>query len=498
MGSMKISLNVLLLAVFGLCAPRNGLAGTSDLQSSVVKVLTGYRTPDYTQPWNMTYQKARSGSGFIVDGHRIMTNAHVVGDQVYLQVQKVGDTKKYTANVEYVAHDCEIALLKVQDESFFQGTQPVHFGGIPLQRDHVAAFGFPTGGEQLIITEGIVSRVEVQSYMHSLREILAIQIDAPINPGNSGGPVFKGGDVVGISFQAYGSSQNIAYMVPVPVIQRFYADIRDGRYDGYPELGISWQRMENPDLRTVSGLTPEQGGIRITRIQYQSSAWGVLQEGDVIVAFAGTPVARDGTVELRHNERVRYNWLLNAYQLGDSVKIDILRDGHPTQVTVKLVQTKYLVPRATYEAKPTWLEFAGIIFMPLTQDYMDQWEWNQVDPDFRVFFMTGLMTPERRQVVIVNQVLPHDINIGYQDLGREVVGRVNGRSIGDMTELAAALSSPVGGVDTIEFADLSGKGRRLVFDAKKVADAAPDLVKRFGLPGDRSEDLSAMTVRKEH
>jgi len=464
-------------------------AGAERVQESVVKIQVGYRSPDYFQPWDMGYQNTKFGSGFIVEGKRIMTNAHVIGDQVYIQVLKVGDTKKYTARVEYVAHDCEVALLKVEDESFFDGTVPVRFGGVPLQRDRVAVYGFPMGGEVLSITEGIVSRVEVQNYSHSQRDILAVQIDAAINPGNSGGPVFKGGEVVGISFQTYASSQNIGYIVPVPVIKRFYADIKDGKYDGYPMLGVYYEKLENPALREYLKLKPKQGGILVTKSVYQSSAWGALREGDVIMSIAGIPIEQDGTVEFRKDERVKFTWLLNSFQTGDKAEVGILRDGVPVKLTLKLAPTPYLVPLMQYDTRPTYLEFAGFVFMPLTYNYMAGWNWNEMDPKFRVLFTEGLRTPEKKQVVFINQVLPDDINVGYQDISRAIVERVNGKPIGEIADLVAALKAPQGGFHVLEMQDFAGKGTRIVLDAKKTAEANAQILKRFSIPSDRSEDL---------
>src|ERR1700677_2966943 len=178
-------------------------AADDALQSSVVKVFVVQKAPDYYQPWQMSYQVPVSGSGFVIDGHRILTNAHVVADQVNIQVMKAGDTHKATARLLFVADDADLAELTVDEPGFFDNTKPVSFGDMPHQRDHVAAYGFPAGGEELSITEGVVSRIEVQPYAHAGDELLTVQTDAAINPGNSGGPVFKNGKFVGVSFEGY-------------------------------------------------------------------------------------------------------------------------------------------------------------------------------------------------------------------------------------------------------------------------------------------------------
>jgi len=77
---------------------------------------------------------------------------------------------------------------------FFAGTVPVRFGELPPRNANVTVHGFPIGGNELCVTAGVVSRIEVRTYTHSQRNLLAMQTDAAINPGNSGGPVFKDGE----------------------------------------------------------------------------------------------------------------------------------------------------------------------------------------------------------------------------------------------------------------------------------------------------------------
>ena len=63
-------------------------------------------------------------------------------------------------------------------------------------------YGFPAGGEQISYTRGVVSRIEVEGYVHiGNRAFLAVQTDAAINPGNSGGPVIQDDKVVGVAFE---------------------------------------------------------------------------------------------------------------------------------------------------------------------------------------------------------------------------------------------------------------------------------------------------------
>ena len=177
------------------------------------------------------------GSGFIINDHGyILTNAHVTQDETMIEVMHENGSRAYSARLLQICHTCDLALLTVEDENFFDDVKPLKIGGLPELQSRVNVFGFPEGGESLSVTSGIVSRIEVGGYVHSMQSLLRVQIDAAINAGNSGGPVISNDRIVGIAMQALNRSENIGYMVPPPVINHFLADVEDGHFDGFPEL----------------------------------------------------------------------------------------------------------------------------------------------------------------------------------------------------------------------------------------------------------------------
>jgi len=221
----------------------------SDISDAIVKVYAVSDPPDYLNPWNMMGPSSVTGSGAIIEGNRILTNAHVVSDLTFLQVRRYGDTQRYPARLLAISHQCDLALITVDDPHFFQGIDPLIIGDLPATNQEVLVYGFPMGGDTLSITKGVVSRIEHQPYVHSSIALLAGQIDAAINPGNSGGPVIVNGKIVGVVMQGIPSSQNIGYMVPAPIIKHFFEDLSDRQLDGFPNLGVCMQYMESPDLR---------------------------------------------------------------------------------------------------------------------------------------------------------------------------------------------------------------------------------------------------------
>lgn len=489
---MNSLLTAALLTLTAAAAPAP--EGEDAIKSSVVQFFTVTKEPDYYEPWKLSFQQNLSGSGVILPGNRILTNAHVVSDQVFVQVRKSGDDRKYTAKVEFVAHDCEAALVSVEDPAFFEGTVPAKLGSLPFQRDKVAAYGFPLGGDQLSITEGVVSRIEVNGYTHSGRRLLLIQTDAAINSGNSGGPVFKDGRLIGISFQSYAGSEaeNIGYIVPVTLIERFLADVKDGRYDGVPALGVHVQKTASAALRAYAGIPPKKSGVLVSRVLFGSPAWGLLEEGDVLTALDGVAIQSDGTFPFRKDERLELSHLVNLHQMGEAVAVELLRRGVPMTVPVRLSPFEPLVPGPHYDRRPSYFIHGGLVFTPLTRNFLNLWKRESQDPRFRHYADNGLPTPERRQVVLLKQVLPHEANVGYHRVQQAVVQRVNGRPVGDMKDLVAAFAAPQGRWQVVEVdahSDAEEPATRVVLDAEAAAAAGPAILKRFDIPADRSPDL---------
>lgn len=481
------------------------LGDVETVRRSVVKLFTVLKEPNYYQPWEMAYQQTSGGSACIVPGNRILTNAHVVANQLYVQALKPGDATKYRARVLHVDHDTETALLTVDDPEFFTGTTPVTFGELPPRNAKVSVYGFPVGGNELCITAGIVSRIEVRTYTHSQRNLLALQTDAAINPGNSGGPVFMDGQLVGIAFQSYKRKdlEKSGYVVPITIIRHLFDDLEDDAIGGVPDLGVYWQKIENPSLRAYLRLAPEHGGVRVSRVLFGSSADGALEVDDVIVSVGAVPVASDGSVPLpmRDNERVQFEHLISLRQVGDRVDITVSRAGTLKTVAVKLKHYAALVPPPRPDRRPSYFIFAGLLFTTLSYEYMHDWEWARDHHRYVSFARNTFPSTRRREVVLIHEVLAHDINLGYHQTRGAVVERINTIEITELRDVVRAFAQPPGDFHVLE-TDYHGPrsessrsdfhssyGTRIVLDATRAEAATTEILAQHGIPSDRSADL---------
>lgn len=466
---------------------------------SIIKIYTVHSRPNYTLPWQNHPKRESTGTGFVVHDRLILTNAHVVADATYVLVKRHGSGTKYRADVQAVGHDCDLALLSVDDESFWSAPTamlPLELGPVPELQQGVVVVGYPTGGDNTSVTSGVVSRVEVAQYAHAASHLMACQIDAAINPGNSGGPALQNDQVVGVAFQNLPGAENIGYIIPTPVVQHFLSEVRKyGSYQGYCSLGVLCQNLENPHLRAALGMAGGMTGVLVNTIQKTSNAAKVLKPGDVLLEFDGVRIANDGTVHLRQRERIYFSYLITLKPTGAMAKVTVLRDGEVLSFDLPVAPNDLLVPVHCYDRLPSYYMYAGLVFVPLTQPYLHEYgeDWMNTAPR-RLYdkAMHGMMQKPGQQIVVLSQVLVDDVNTGYQQFQTLQVLRVNGTEVLNLAHLKELVEGAEGaegqGGRFVRF-ELEDE-RVMVVDRSLATDANGRIMERYRVPSSVSADIA--------
>jgi len=485
---MKYVFFLLFVVTFStqICSAKNN---DEAVKEAAVKIFTVYNEYDYYRPWQMRGKMSKTGSGCIIEGKRILTNAHVVADQTFIQVKRAGQAEKFIARVEYVGHECDLAVLRVADDRFFEHTTPIKVGTLPLIRDKVAVYGFPRGGTKIAITEGVVSRIENQYFSHSQANLLACQIDAPINSGSSGGPVISEGKIAGVAFQS-ASGENIGYMVPAPVVKHFLTDISDGAFDGFPTLGISFQKMENPDIRNKYAMSAHHSGVLVSMVHPESPLKGVVSRGDIILSIESFDIANDATISFRKNDRTFFEYAVQDLQIGDTGTMTLLRDSKEHSVSFAntlSVSDGHLVPRQQFDTPPRYFITGGFVFVPLTRNFLTTWgprSWVRKAPKHLVHHYFSEPDTSRDEIIILAQILSDEVNVGYDDFVFSVINEVNGVKIRNLDDLITAVDSNENPFQKIT----DDEGYTIIYSTQKAKEAKPRIFNRYRLVFDRYQD----------
>lgn len=464
------------------------------VENSVVKIFSTVRAPDPYKPWAKQSPRDITGSGVIIEGKRILTNAHVVGyaSQVEVQASQSGD--KVPAKVIALARGLDLAVLELEDNSFFDKRPPVRRAAVlPDVREAVYAYGYPVGGNSLSTTRGIVSRVEFVGY-GSFSSGLRIQIDAPINPGNSGGPVIAGDKMIGLAFSMAAGAQNIGYVIPNEEIELFLKDVADGRYDGKPLLHDSIQTLENPALRQYLKLDKSVEGAVVHR-PYKTDASWPLKEWDVITHIGEYPIDNQGMVKLGSNLRVRFQYRIQQVAKNGKVPMTIVRGGKSMKVEVPTSGPRPLLIPDLNGGYPSYFVYGPVTFTRATAEFMASLASNAAAMNAYSFNASPLVTrrgdsPDATReelVVISGPFFPNRLVTGYGNRVGSVVDTVNGTRIRSLAHLVSTLRDLKD--EHVVFKFDQRYGESLILPRKAALDATEGILSDNGIRTQGSEDM---------
>ncbi|BDA41920.1 Protease Do-like 10, mitochondrial [Coccomyxa sp. Obi] len=470
---------------------------------SVLKVFVVQAVPNYAQPWQMRPQRSSSGSAFVTDvqNRRIMTNAHVIMNATTVHVRRPGNPKKWRARILCEGIICDLALLTVDEPDFWsEDLMSLQFVSVPELQDSILVAGYPLGGDSLSITKGIVSRVVMTRYAHASNKLLGIQIDAAINPGNSGGPAFSDlqeGKVAGVAFSKLTQADNVGYIIPWKIVAHFLREYEEHNvFRGCCSVGFRWQDMENTHMREHYKVPPNGSGSLVFKIDPMAPAIDVLKENDVVLEIEGVPIADDGTVEFRNEERVEFSHIVRSKHIDDWLHLLVLRDGKEMELNYQLNLRRPLVPvLAGVDCVPSYFIIGGLVFVPLSIPFLEHayggHAWRKLAPVQILALVAEYRERPDEQVVVLFQVLAAEINFGYK-FQTVRCQTFNGEEVRNLARLAELVDSCE---DKYMKFGLEG-GKLVILERLQAIADAPRILQQHAIPFDRSADLRELREAK--
>lgn len=478
-----------------------GAAVAQDIEKPVrdtlFKITVTVRNPDFVQPWNKSKPADASGTGFLIAGNRILTNAHVVRYATQIYVQADQSDQRIAATVESIGYPVDLAVLKLEDESILDGRVAMPLAeGLPRVRSDVTVYGYPIGGDQLSVTKGIVSRVEYAN------GALRTQIDAAINPGNSGGPAITDGQVVGVAFSGLRQADNIGYLIPVHEVRSFLSDVEDGSFDGKHYLYDALQTVENADLRAWLGLPKSTGGLMVSAIQTTFEDYP-LKVGDVITKIGDTPIDSKGFVKVGDSLNLSFGFLVPQNVTDGKLALTVWRRGEELPLQVPVARKQPILFRQLEGQYPRFAIFGPLAFEAVSGEMVLgvlQSPGNAAMLSARSSpIMQGLntwRTSEDQELVIVPSMpFAHKLIKGYSPPVFCTVKEINGipvRSLKHLVEIIRDCEDPY-----LQFRFADRGTELLTFDRKEFLEATDEILSDNNIRKQFSEDLEAVFWKKQ-
>jgi len=476
-------------------------AQESKIRESVVKISATMRYPDVTRPWTKQSPQEASGTGVVIEGKRILTNAHVVLYASQLFVESYQSSDKLPARVEAVSPGIDLAVLKIDDESFFDKRPPlIRISDLPQVKETVLVYGYPHGGSTLSVTKGIVSRIEFAGYNEGLSGV-RVQVDAAINPGNSGGPALINDKMVGLIFSKLTQSDNIGYIIPSEEIDIFLKDVADGAYDGKPAIHESLQTLENDALRSFLKIDKKAQGM-VVHAPDPSNPNDPLKPFDLITKIGTYDIDNVGMVKIK-DLRLNFLYLIQKVIKDGKVPLTVIREGKPLPIDLP-AKTGYPALIPSLKGKyPSYFIYGPLVFSPVTTEFTARFD--RAGAVYAALAMIGSPLAIRRGdlpkfegeelVVVTSPMFPHRIGKGYDNPFSKIVKEVNGVPIKNLRHFVEVLRDSKQKFTTIRFADKISE--TMVFDHQEALKATDEILSDNGIREQASDDLTAVWTKKK-
>ncbi len=432
--------------------------------SSLLKVNVTYQNYNLQIPWQKESAGGRRGLGIVLKDNRVLVTAQMVADSTYIEFELPESGHKLPAKVVAVDYEANLALLAphspAKEKEFFAGITPVEVDTSARIGDTLAVWQSGRVGD-LIVTPMRISKVMTQGYFVENAAFLVYEATGIIRSESNSFtlPIVKGGKLAALLLR-YDSKNQVATLLPAPIIDHFLKDVADGKYDGFPSLGIEFQITQDEQFREYLGLKGGAPGVFISKVMKGGSAdQAGMKPGDIMVAINGHAIDARGDYQDPQYGAVSASHLVRGRGfVGEDVEIKVLREGKEVALKGKLTRKQpddYLVRPYLFDKGPKYVLSGGVLFQELTSAYLGAFGSEQRGGAILRLQRIAAQPEDfekdgRKKVVFIGAILPTPSTQGYERMSGQVVLDVNGRKITELADVATALKEPKDGLHIIK------------------------------------------------
>jgi hypothetical protein len=293
-------------------------------------------------------------------------------------------------------------------------------------------------------------------------------------------------DIIGIACWGTDSDSGI---IPSETINNFLSHCKKKTYSGFAASGFNIFPLLDPTMRAYLRMPDDmKDGVYVSKVFSVGTGSGELKHADVILAINGLRLNSYGRYEHPEYKYISFEHILSKTAAGETMTFEVFRDGKKISLEIiakKIESDNMLIPYYLYGKQPEYIVLGGFVFQQLSRDYFLLWGNDfagKVPPHLYHYYINESFnaSPERKEIVILNYVLPVETNQGYQQLSRIVVDSINGMKISSMNDISTALNKTTdSGLIEISF-EMDNPVVAIAKDALPMANA--QIAQLYGIP----------------
>ncbi len=463
-----------------LQAAKNDRSHAQLWQSAVVALEVTRLQYDQLQPWTRQAQTVAK-VGVVIANHQIVTTASDLEYLTLIRVQKGGRGQWWPGHLIWADYLSDVALITVSDKPFWEDLKPVTLASRVDPEASTRIVRWNSGTFEMRQAE--ISRFDVTNPSFTDSAHVFAELTAELSGAGWGEPVFDGKRLIGLVFSQAG---NVCQVLPSPFIRSIIDARTKPNYPGLGYFDFTWQPTVNPETHRFLRWDGPPRGVVVIDVVNRPGTTPTLRPRDLLLEVDGFEIDIQGDyLDPEYGHLMLENLSTRNKWAGDAIHLKIWRDAQELEVDYRLpaaTNASRLIPTAPYDQEPEYALLGGLVFQPLTRNYLQSWgeNWEQRAPFRLAYFRNEEPTPERPGIVLLSQVLPDYFNLGYHDLRNLVLERVNDQPISSLEDLVAALDKSKDGFHVFDF--MKGETlQRVVLDAALLDEATQRVLKVYGI-----------------
>ena len=430
---------------------------TESMKESLVYIEVSCVSWEQIQPWRQTAVTTVGSYACAVSSYEVLAPARPFANAVSVRARRYAQNEYIPATIKVIDYEYNLCLIELDKSALKPALKPIVFSDKYFKGKDLRAYWLSSGGH-LTTARATLDRADVLFSNISYSKTLQYVLTNPSRSTGSGEVYCLDEDPIGI---ACWSSETEAGLIPAESIHRFLTESRAETYNGFGSPGFETTNLLDPAIRKFLKMPDEmRHGIYVSSVYTMGTGSSELTSGDVILAINKQTLNPYGRYLDDRYDRIGHEHLINKQHAGDKIVFDVWRSGkeESVEVSIRAIKTsEMLVPYYEYDRRPEYLVLGGFVFQKLTRDYMAMWGdgWQgKVPPHLYQYYQKMAFKPasERSDIVLLSYVLPTEMNIGYQQLGRLIVKSFNGKKIGSLRQVIEALTSdPESPFHVVEF-----------------------------------------------
>ncbi len=464
-------------------------------ENAIIHIEVTSKDYNYVQPW-LRGERTVFKSGVVIDNHQILTTADGLADQTLIRLKKNGGGLFSLGSVVWIDYQANLALLTTDEKDFWTGLQPAKLASVvPISGDTRI---LRWHDDQLENRPGEVERLTVDNSALSFVSVPVLKIDSTIPGAGYGEAITVGDKLIGLASQQGG---DIILAIPSFFIDSILKARAAKTYTGLGYFDFTWDQSSNPLCLDYLKLPGAPRGVVVKETGLKPGVESLIHSRDVILQIDGFAIDTEGNYrDPQYKKLSLENLSSRGKWSGMDCKIKVWRDGKEQDIVYKLPKADYsdeLVPSQVFDQDPEYVLTGGFVFVPLSEAYLRSWGlgWRQRAPFRLSYYSMGKVTPDRPQRVILAQVLPSEINIGYEGMRNLVVDKINDVKIRQLSDVVTALKTPVNGFNIFTFEN-GESTRRAVLDATDMDHVNQEIMTHYNIRHDHvlNEETGSKTV----